>query len=547
MNNFNRFEKNVVDLNIKRSKFPLDHGHKTTLCSGRLIPVDCVEVVPGDTFDWSTHTLARLLTPTYPTMDNAYLDLYAFYVPFRLCTKNEKDWPRITGENFDGPWVNSTEYTLANTGNTYDISFCDEASIVNYLGCEIFDSTNFSVVAKKILNAMPLRGLFRIWNEFFRDQNTMSPIDLVDPFTNDIQPEESSQYLAVSKYHDYFTSCSLAPQKANSTVSLLGNYAPVVTIPSTTPVHNSLLYNTSTGMHFSASNASIANDTTAIGINDGVAVSQNTTASTSTTKLTPDNLVADLTATGVNSINDLRFAFGLQSMLERQTFGSRYRESLNNFFGITIPEAFVQVPQYLGGKHIPLSINQVANTANNLGEVGAFSLSCDSAHMFTKSFLERGYIYILACVRTDNTYAYGVPKFLNGEHRNRYFDYYTPLLANLGDMPVYKDEIYADNSSSSVFGYNEAWADYRYIPNKVTGAFSPLSSQANTFKAWTYTETFGSSPSLAPTFIKANKDTLGQTLTDTSTTIQVMCDFEFQVTAVRPMPLFSIPALLGRF
>ena len=535
MNNFNSFERNVVDLNTKRSRFPMDHGHKTTFTSGRLIPFDVVETLPGDTFSWDTFSLTRLLTPKFPTMDNAYLDLYAFFVPFRLCTKDEKDWPRITGENFDGPWVNSQEYTLANTGNLYSISSCGEMSILNYMGLGIAESYSSG---SKSVNAMPLRGFFRIWNEFFRDQNTMSPIDLVDPFSEDIQPEESSQYLPVSKYHDYFTSASLAPQKANSGVPLMYGMAPVVTGNNHDIVNSPLRWNNLD----SNTNKSGVLTTNTTG---NTIITGNSTTTTSN-RVVPQNLWADLSASTVSNINDLRFAFGLQSILERRTYGTRYRETIKNEFGISIPDGLVQVPQYLGGKHIPININQVANTSSNLGETGAFSLTADSTHMFTKSFVERGYIFIVGCVRTDNTYAYGCPKFLSA-HKTRYYDYYHPLLANLGDMPIYRDEIFSDSNIADVFGYNEAWAEYRFIPNKVTGLLAPNSSESSTFMAWTYTEKFDDSPVLAESFIKANKDTLGQTLSDTSTLCQIIVDLEFKITATRPMPLFSIPALLGRW
>ena len=266
----------------------------------------------------------------------------------------------------------------------------------------------------------------------------------------------------------------------------------------------------------------------------------------------PSNLYADLANATAASINAIRLAFALQKFEEKQGLGgSRYREVLKSFFGVTIPDYTVQVPEYLGGKRVPLNITQVLQTSSTdtvspLGATGAFSNTGFNDNGFVKSFNEYGVVMAVGCVRTMQSYSQGISKSWT---RNRRFDFYWTSFANLGEQPVYKYELYADsntfvpNASASVFGYQEAWADYRYSPVLVTGNFAPDANDT-TLTAWTYTNKFASAPVLNSAFIDQPASQIGDTLVVANSSYQFIGDFQFNIVAVRPMPLYSIPGLL---
>ena len=545
IDSLNRFAQSPVGLDIGRSKFSMPLKHKTTFNSGMLIPLMWKEVLPGDTFKCDLSAVIRSITPVVPVMDDSFFDIYYFFVPNRLACRHPNDWAAVCGENFNGPFAQSTEVTLENTGNFLPITDIvgdgtDDnvysMSLANYLGIRIQDYTGFN--AK--INALPFVAYHKIWNEWFRDQNVESPIDIENLFQNN-----GLNYLKpVAKVHDYFTSCLPAPQKGASVTLPLGTLAPVIT--------SSTEHTSSYTLKFKRTDGTTISGNGDLGHISGKLAASIGTSTPGTNELYPSNLYADLANATAASINAIRLAFALQKFEEKQGLGgSRYREVLKSFFGVTIPDYTVQVPEYLGGKRIPLNITQVLQTSSTdsvspLGATGAFSNTGFSDNGFVKSFNEYGIIMAVACVRTLQSYSQGISKSFT---RNRRFDYYWTSFANLGEQPVYKYELYADsttfvaNASASVFGYQEAWADYRYSPVLVTGNFAPDANDT-TLTAWTYTNKFASAPVLNSSFIHQPKSQVGDTLVVANSSYQFIGDFQFNIIAVRPMPLYSIPGLV---
>lgn len=548
----NRFVMNPVNLDISRSKFSRPYTHKTSFKSGELIPIFYDEVLPGDTFKVRMSSVVRMITPAVPVMDNAFLDVFFFFVPNRISTMNPNDWQKVNGENFDSYWAPPNESTLENTGNT--ITFNDiynengaieTGSVMNYLGLPI---TNFSEspwlqnVSNREsvrIQKMPFIGYIKIWNEFFRDQNTQSPVtDLNDCILNFL----SKSCLPVNKIHDYFTSALPAPQKGDPVLIPIGMEAPVtLATPSSMPNNSKFQVNF---------------------VGDGDKTTQKVAAQPvnssngdwSGTALNA-NLVADLSRATGSSINQLRQAFAIQRVLEADSrSGSRYRESILAHFGVTLPDYTAQVPQYLGGKRIPLNITQVLQTSQTsdtspLGATGAFSNTGTNDDMFIKSFTEFGQLYCVACVRTSQSYSQGIPKHFM---RNRRFDFYLPKFANLGEQIIDRKELYIPVNNEGVdsleiigdvFGYQEAWAEYRYHPDLVTGVLAP-NAKDKTFTAWTYTNNFSNWPILNSDFMKQPSSQIGDTLVITDTNSQFIADFYFDIESTRPMPLYSIPGLI---
>ena len=542
----NRFVNNPVSIDIRRSTFARPFEHKTTFNSGVLIPIFLDEVLPGDTFNLDVSMVVRSITPAVPVMDNAFLDMYFFFVPSRLCTAHDKDWQKIFGENPTSYWSNTTEATLDSTGNTQTMSMIgtiSAGSIGSYMGLPIGAWSNVDSSIK--ISALPLKAYQLIWNEWFRDQNLQAP---------NTSLYYTSNCLPVGKVHDYFTSALPAPQKGTSVFLPLGDVAPVITGTSHNVTSNDFTFvyapstGTGAGSNIGTNKRLVING--ASNIDARLREESNVTPTiSSSSKITPNNLWADLSQASAINVNNLRQAFAIQKMLEKDARGgTRYREMLKAHFGVSIPDSTVQVPEYLAGKRIPLNMSQVLQTSETsttpLGSTGAFSNTFSKDKMFVKSFTEFGYIMGVACVRTAQSYSQGIPRLFS---RNRRYDFYHPVFANLGEQAVMTKELYLVASDSNlptdVFGYQEAWAEYRYKPNLVSGGFAPNAGDS-VLAAWTYTNNFTAKPVLNSSFIVQPRTQIDNTLVVSNANYQFLGDFYFNLKCTRPMPLYSIPGLV---
>lgn len=558
-NTESHFSVNPINLDIQRSRFIRPSTHKTTFNAGNLIPIYVDEVLPGDTFKMNMSSVIRMSTPIYPVMDNANLDVYFFFVPNRLVWEH---WKEFFGENNTTHWEQPTEYEVPQI--TAPTGGWAKGTIADYMGIPT-KIENISV------QALPFRAYCKIWNDWFRDQNLKDPAMISmdetttagantgDYVTN---AEKGALPLKVAKYHDYFTAALPEPQKGPEVmIGGVGGYVPVVTRAeqvqrTNTPIQWYTGFKDPSNVVGNAMMI-LAGANTQTKTGDGIykAVrtvnpNQYTNSLTDADPVQPVNLWGDLTnGTTTTSINALRQAFAIQRLYEKNARGgTRYIEIIKAHFGVQSPDARQQRSEYLGGTRVPINMDQVVQTSNSgngitpQGNTAAYSLTAFNESMFTKSFTEHGYIIGLACIRTEHTYQQGIERFWS---RKKMLDYYFPTLANLGEQAILNKEIYAQGNPTDdeAFGYQEAWAEYRYKPSRVSGAMR--SNYQTTLDAWHYADKYASQPILSSEWIDETSANIDRTLAvQSATEDQFIADFYFACEATRPMPLYSIPGLI---
>lgn len=536
---------------MKRTKFDRSHVYKTTFNSGKLIPVFVDEVLPGDTTRMSVNYFARLATPIKPIMDNIYLDWFFFFVPNRLVWEH---WQNFCFEQEDPG--DSTDYVIPTItcGSSAENSLI--GTLWDYFGLPINTTNNISGI-----NALPFRGVYLIWNEWFRDENLQKSVKIIKTDENNVVDsnrlsEQPSWLLSADgatfingfpcpprgKRHDYFTSALPWTQKGPGVnISLTGN-APVIG-----DGHRLGLSPNSAGN--AVGYMSMTSNVGAIFRNEGGSEWDTGQTAFVTSDSSKSGLLADLSDVSAITINGLRTAFQMQKFYERLARGgSRYTEVLRSFFGVVSPDARLQRPEFLGSFTKMVNVNPIAQTSatdttSPQGNLSAYGVTASKFHGFTKSFVEHGYIIGFVCARADLTYQQGINKMWL---RSTVYDFYWPTFAHLGEQAIELRELYAQGTAddTKVFGYQERYAEYRYKPSQITGKFRSSVTGGN-LDIWHLSQFFSNAPTLNEEFIMENPPI--KRIIAVQDEPEFLLDIGFRYTTVRPMPMFGTPGLVDHF
>jgi hypothetical protein len=557
-NTESHFSLNPTRIDMSRSTFDRSSSVKTSFNVGDLVPFYIDEVLPGDTFKLKTSKVVRMQTLLTPMMDNVYLDTYYFFVPNRLTWNH---WKEFNGENTESAWIPQTEYEVPQL--TAPSGGWQVGTIADYFGLP-------TGVSGLSVSSLPFRAYALIVNEWFRDQNLQDPLVIplddasvegVNTATFVTDVAKGGKPFICAKYHDYFTSALPAPQKgpdvtipvsAGSNLPVVGNGNALALTGSTAASLTKARYIDDSGSlnvrsftmpvatGYQQSASTVSGDRLTLGV---------PTASQFGDDLSKSGLIAiNDGAVSMATINQLRLAFQIQKMYERDARGgTRYIEILKSHFGVTSPDARLQRPEYLGGNRVPININQVIQQSSTTstspqGNVSGQSLTTDSHYDFTKSFTEHGFVIGLMVARYDHTYQQGIERMWSRKDR---FDYYWPVFANIGEQAIKNKEIYAQGNAKDdeVFGYQEAWADYRYKPNRVTGEMR--SAYAQSLDVWHLGDDYNALPSLSDSWIREDKANVDRVLAVTSSVSnQLFADIFVANRTTRPMPMYSIPGLI---
>ena len=548
----------VPRLDITRSRFKRRQDVKLTLNAGQLIPFYVDEVLPGDTFSIDQAAIIRMTTPIFPVMDNCHMDIYYFNVPCRILWDHFK---RFMGENDSGPWAQTQEYTIpqVKVTGTADKPAPYEGSVMDYMG--IPTKVSKGTDSQFSVNALPFRAYAMIWQEWFRDQNVDNPAinstadatvnytddesKGMDSATPDLEYILQNAYtggrpLPVNKYHDYFTSALPSPQKAGEPVKIpLGKEANIYAYYLNTEETETY------GKYKGSTNLQGINMQNGKGV-DGINRDYGLGALPGNLGEGKFALKTDLTTATSATINQLRQAFQVQKYYEQLARGgSRYREMIYSLFHTKISDKTVQIPEYLGGTRITINMSQVIQTSGTTqespqGNAAAISVTPYNGSMFTKSFEEHGFVIGVCCIRHDHTYQQGLERMWS---RKTNLDFYYPVFANLGEQAILKKELYLTGTSTDdqAFGYQEAWAEYRMKPNRISGKFR--SNATGTLDSWHYGDNYKEVPSLSQTWMKEGDSEIQRTLA-VDNEPQFIIDTVIDNTSVRPMPMYSIPGLV---
>lgn len=554
MSSLNKTGYNPTTIKRPRSIFPLEKRNITTMKIGEITPIYCEEVMPGDTFSIDVASMIRAATPfVSPVYGDLTLSIYAFFAPARLLWDH---WFQFWGQNDEKAWTANYNYIVPKGKWTYLHPALDtsglKGSLGDHLGLPLKQGTGAPKSAP--INELPARAYFRIYNEYFRNENTDNPVlvNYGDEANSDLylQPLKTA-----CKWHDYFTDCLPAPQKGPSVTIPLGESAKLIATDETYSLGKPIVLTDGETPNLMLGTNSVAQLS-------GITATAEQLNAMGQRHVDLTNLKADLSTATAATINQWRLAAQTQIFYETcARYGTRYNELIYGLYGVKTGDTRAYRTELLGGVHIPLKMQEVvanSSSADNsatqyaLGQQVVKLTTGDNSNITTKSFSEHGYLMVMAVVRQKQQYWQGLERKWK---RNTPLDFYNPIYDNIGETPVYTNEIYADEKTmpaepqkygqinfedegKDILGYQEAWAEYRYCKDEITGEMRP-----NFLPTYTFAQEYDKAPTL-PNIMHEDRKGFQRASAITNLNYDLMCDFEIHGKMARPMAVRSIPGLL---
>lgn len=580
--NYNFSETRGTDPSLmKRSRFARNSTLATGFQVGDIVPLYVEEILPNDTVDMNCNFALRMQTLAVVPYDNLEFDIYWFYCPNRLLWDG---WKAFCGETASA-WLDKTPVrvpVLKMNGFTKRDDGLN--TIWDYFGLPLVTKGEMGIGGTQTeigVNSLPFRMYGKVYNDWFRDVNYDSEalVDFGngDTMYNASDPVKGGKPLKANKKHDYFTSVLPQPQRSDD-INLLDGLRGLelrVTATTTTgvvgdsPIRWASLNNQPLGDPGKSYYAGYTVLSTP-GNSDveGPKVNKAELPTNEFVPVTPANLVVGLdnedASTNRQFLNSFTIANLRKSIAKQQIAevsarcGNRYQNFLLGFFGVDGPDIETGRSELLGIQHTTMRIAEVVQTSGSSeggtpqGNIAGRSLTnIEKPHAFTKSFLEHGWIMALGVARYNHSYSQGIRRQWM---RKILDDYYMPQYANIGDVPVYKYEIYANadtvisttddtGKNYPVWGYQEYGAEYKYVPNQITGAIRP--NVEGGLSPWTWGDNYADTPTMSPEWLKEDPENVSRSLAiePTAKVPQIFGNFFFGNNHTRMMPVHSIPGL----
>ena len=540
------------------NKFDLSHDKMLTTQMGKLYPVLCQEMVPGDRFRVQSDMMCRTVPLVSPAFGSLKAYVHYFFVPNRLLWDQWEDFITggETGEDRPVPpyvsYADLIRDTSTRSGVTDNVGL---NALWDYFGLPIGKDQGSSNINPTPISLLPFKAYRLIYNEYYRDQN-VDPELPVNVSESGRQLLSSTGLFSFDTHYtiyrrrwlkDYFTSALPTPQRGPDVMLPIQGQANVQLDPDwqataagsrTTPTFRDLDYQAS------------GEELTQPGMLYGSASGGQTRYSFGADK--PDGLAhhlvydpngslsADLASATAVTINDLRRAIALQKFYEISArAGSRYKEMIMGHFHVTPSDARLDRPEYLGGGVSTINITEIPQTSatgdespqGNLAGKG-FGIGRSNRSSFFAE--EHGWLIGILSIVPDAIYFQGVNKMWNRLNQE---DYYWPAFAHLGEQPILKSELLCDvteNSFGKLFGYAPRYAEYKYSPSTIHGEFR--TSLAN----WTFARRL--------TAANLNSDFLSVPDINNPYAVQDDSDkyliwISHRIDALRSMPYYGTPSI----